>query len=268
MIKVKRIGAALGAEIRGLDLSADPVSKDDATALIEALHDHQVVVIRGSILTPDDLIRCDELLGELKVHPVFPHLEGYPPIVVIEYHGKQYAVNEHWHSDVMFSPTPPAYTLLHALEVPAVGGDTQFSNQYLAYDGLSDALKSIIAELNGINTGAGAARLAGKNAADAPEAFHPFVRAHPDTGRKSLFACRAFTAQLDGYSEEDSRSILETLFAESCRYEYTWRHQWQNNDLVIWDNRCVMHYAIHDHGDKTRLLHRCTVASNAHAEQD
>ncbi|MAW28460.1 MAG: taurine dioxygenase [Gammaproteobacteria bacterium] len=258
------MGAALGAEIRGLDLSADPVSKDDATALIDALHDHLVVVIRGPILTPDDLLRC----GELKVHPVFPHLEGYPPIVVIENHGKQYAVNEHWHSDVMFSPTPPAYTLLHALEVPAVGGATQFSNQYLAYDGLSNALKSTIAELNGIKTGAGAARLAGNDAADAPEAIHPVVRTHPDTGRKSLFAYRAFTTQLDRCSEEDSRSILEALFAESCRYEYTWRHQWQNNDLVIWDNRCVLHYAIHDHGDRTRLLHRCTVTSKAHAEQD
>ena len=89
-----------------------------------------------------------------------------------------------------------------------------------------------------------------------------------DTGRKSLFAYRAFTTQSDGCGEEDSRHILEALFPESCRYEYTWRHQWQNNDLVIWDNRCVLHYAIHDHGDKTRLLHRSTVGSNAHAEQD
>ncbi|MEM7362631.1 MAG: TauD/TfdA family dioxygenase [Pseudomonadota bacterium] len=142
MITVKKLGAALGAEIRGLDLSAAPASNDDATALIDALHDHQVVVIRGSPLTPDDLLRCGELLGELTVHPVFPHLEGYPPIVVIENHGKQYAVNEHWHSDVMFSPKPPAYTLLHALDVPAVGGDTQFANQYLAYEGLSDEIKN------------------------------------------------------------------------------------------------------------------------------
>ena len=120
MVSVRKLGAALGAEIRNIDLT-QPVSSDDATALRQALLDHQVIVIRGTPLQPDDLVRCGSLFGELTVHPVFPHLEGYPPIVVIQNYGKKYSVNEHWHSDVMFIETPPSATLLHALDVPEVG---------------------------------------------------------------------------------------------------------------------------------------------------
>ena len=152
MVSVRKLGAALGAEIRNIDLT-QPVSSDDATALRQALLDHQVIVIRGTPLQPDDLVRCGSLFGELTVHPVFPHLEGYPPIVVIQNYGKKYSVNEHWHSDVMFIEMPPSATLLHALDVPEVGGDTQFANQYLAYEGLSNSMKEKIESLRGINTG-------------------------------------------------------------------------------------------------------------------
>ena len=202
-----------GAEVLGLDLLRT-LSSGDASALRQAALDHQVIVIRGTPLQPDVLVRRGTLFGELTVHPVFPHLEGYPPIAVIQNYGKKYSANEHWHSDVMLVETPASATLLHALDVPEVGGDTQFANQYLAYEGLSNDMKEKIEDLRGINTGAGTARLAGKDASEAPQAVHPIVKIHPETGRKALFACRAFTTGLEGFSTEESKPTREAIFKE------------------------------------------------------
>ena len=99
----------------------------------------------------------------------------------------------------------------------------------------------------------------GKDPADAPRAVHPVARTHPETGRKALYVCRAFTRRFAGWTADESAGLLRFLYERSARPDFTYRHRWQPGDVVLWDNRCVLHYAIHDHGDTARLLHRVTV---------
>jgi taurine dioxygenase len=261
-MEIKRLGAALGAEVSGVDLTSE-LTDTDIAGIRQALLDHLVIVIRDQKLTPGDLVRFGGHLGTLTEHPVFPHLAGYPPIVEIRNYGKAHSVNEHWHTDVSFAAEPPSLTMLYAVQMPEVGGDTQFANQYLPFEHLSDAMQEMLCRLQAVHTGAGTARLAGKDASEAPSSVHPVVRTHPETGGRALYVCRAFCQSLAGMTTRESAPLLEWLFDESSRYEYTWRHQWRTHDLVIWDNRCTLHYAIHDHGDAPRLLHRCTVAGDA-----
>jgi taurine dioxygenase len=255
---VQQLGASLGAEIVGVDLRQELDAKTIA-GIRQALLAHHVIVFRDQQLTPEDQIRFGATLGTLTEHPVFPHLDGYPPLIEIRNYGKKYSVNEHWHTDVSFTERPPAFTVLYALEMPEMGGDTQFANQCLAYENLSPAMQALLVGLRATHTGAGTAKLAGKDGSAAPSAVHPVVRGHPETGRKALYVCRAFTEGIEGLRRDEAAPLLNWLFEESTKYEYTFRHQWRPGDLVVWDNRSTLHYAIHDHADAPRLLHRATV---------
>lgn len=257
---IDRLAPSLGAEITGVDLAS--ASASTIAAVRQALLDHQVLVVRDQVLTPADHERVTAMFGTPYVHPVFPHLPGHPPVVLIRNHGKATHVNDHWHSDVTFDPTPPKATLLYALTVPALGGDTQFANQYQAYEDLSAGMKQMLASLRAEHRGDAVARLAGRPLDEAPSAMHPVVRTHPEIGRKALFVCRAFTVRFEDMTREESRPLLEWLFAHCARYEITYRHRWRQHDLVIWDNRCTLHYAIHDHGDAPRIMHRTTVVGD------
>jgi len=258
-MNISKLGASLGAEIQGLDLR-QPLSSEQIDKVKNALLEHLLLVIPGQQLQPQQYIDFAAHFGTLTEHPVFPHIDNHPAIIAIENHGKQFAVNEHWHSDVMFSQQPPGETVLYGVDIPAIGGDTQFSNQYLAYQALSSGMKNMLGELRAHHGGASAAKLAGKHAAQAPSSVHPVVRTHPKTGRKALYVCRAFTERFEHMTVDESRPLLQWLFQHSARYDFTVRHRWRPGDVVIWDNRCTLHYAIHDHGDAARLLHRCTVA--------
>jgi len=256
---ISKLGASLGAQIDDLDLR-QPLSGDQVETVKDALLEHLLLIIPKQQLQPQQFVDFVAHFGTPTEHPVFPHIDNYPAIIAIENHGKQYTVNEHWHSDVMFSQQPPGETVLYGLDIPAIGGDTQFSNQYLAYDALSDGMKEMLGSLRAHHGGAGTAKLAGKSADKVPSSLHPVVRTHPKTGRKALYVCRAFTERFENMSIDESRPLLQWLFQHSARYDFTLRHRWQPGDVVIWDNRCTLHYAIHDHGDAPRLLHRCTVA--------
>jgi taurine dioxygenase len=143
--------------------------------------------------------------------------------------------------------------------VPALGGDTAFADQHVAYDSLSDGLRHVLDGLHAVHASSDFARVVGKDPKAAPRAVHPVVRTHPDTGRKALYLCRAFTERFEDMTRSESRGLLEFLFERSVRPDFTWRHRWSAGDLVLWDNRSLLHYAIHDHGDEPRLLHRITV---------
>jgi taurine dioxygenase len=250
-----RIAAALGAEIEGIDLRA--INSDCEREIRSLLTEFQVLVFPGQSLAPEDLVRFARCFGNPRQHPVVPHIEGYPEVIEIRNFGKGVTLNEHWHSDVTFEERPPMVTLLHALEVPEVGGDTQFSDQYQAWETLSDGLKRMLTPLRALHSGDLLARAMGRS--EAPHALHPVARTHPDTGSKALYVCQAFTRHFEDTSAEESRPLLQYLYEHAARPEFTARHQWKVGDLVIWDNRCVQHYAIHDHGDAARVLHRVTV---------
>ena len=158
-----------------------------------------------------------------------------------------------------YEAKPPKLTMLYALEAPELGGDTAFANQELAYAQLTPALRGVLDGLAAVHSAEGLARLYGQDPREAPRATHPVVRTHDDTGARSLYVCRAFTQRFAGMRTEESRGLLEFLFGHSARPDFQARHHWSQGDLVMWDNRSVLHYAVHDHGDAPRTIDRVQV---------
>ena len=149
--------------------------------------------------------------------------------------------------------------MLYALQTPVLGGETAFANQILAYQELSIGMKRLLDELIAEHSAEDLARLYGADTAEASKAEHPVVRVHEESGARALYVCRAFTRRFKDWSRPESKVLLEYLYEHSVRPEFQARHQWRPNDLVMWDNRCLLHYAVHDHGDDPRLLHRLQV---------
>ena len=266
------IAGALGAELLGLDLA-----KADDAALAEvrqALLDHLVICFREQKLTPDQQIALGRRFGDLNVHPHYQNLEGYPEILpVLKENTDSRNIGGIWHSDVTFLERPALGSLLYALDVPSKGGDTMFANQYLAYDALSDGMKTLLDGLVAVHSDAvlsqpenkarsnqeRSTKLKEDEHVEVSENEHPVIRTHPETVRKSLFVNRAFTVRFKDMSEEESRPLLEFLWAHAVRPEFTCRIQWQKGSLVFWDNRAVQHYALNDYPGERREMHRVTV---------
>ena len=256
-LQVRPLSPSVGAAVTGIDVRT---LGDDGFAVVrDAFREHRMLVIKDQSLSPSELMAWGQRWGELLVHPLTPHLDEFPPVQAIENTGKKTSINEHWHTDMSFEPRPPKMTILHALAVPALGGDTAFADQHAAYDSLSDGLKRLLDGLRAVHAAVGLARIVGTDPREAPRAVHPVVRTHPDTGRKALYVCRAFTQHFVDMTTAESRGLLEFLYERSARPDFTYRHRWEQGDLVMWDNRSLLHYAIHDHGDEPRLLHRITV---------
>ena len=256
-VQIRRVAPTIGASVSGVDVRS---IDDDTFGLIrDAFREHRFLVIKDQALTPAELMVWGERWGELLVHPLTPHLDDFPPVQAIQNTGKKTTINEHWHSDMTFEPRPPKMTILHARSVPELGGDTAFADQHAAYESLTDGMKKLLDGLHAVHAAVGLARIVGKDPREAPRAAHPVVRTHPDTGRKALYVCRAFTQHFVDMTSSESRGLLEFLFERSVRPDFTHRHKWEAGDLVMWDNRSLLHYAIHDHGDSPRLLHRITV---------
>ncbi|MDH3685411.1 MAG: TauD/TfdA family dioxygenase, partial [Myxococcales bacterium] len=249
---------SLGAEIDGLDVTN--LDERQVAEVRAAFLEYHVLVFRDQKLTPDQQVAFAEHFGPLLIHPIFPHLEGYPPVIHIQNRGKKRTLTEVWHSDVTFEARPPLGTLLYALEVPDAGGDTLFANQHKAYERLSPGLKRMLDGLRAIHTGKLLGALSGEGERWKQHGqAHPVVRTHPETGRKALFVNRGFTVAFEDMTPEESAPLLRFLWEQATTPDVTCRHRWRPGDLVFWDNRSVMHYAIHDHDDAPRVLHRITV---------
>lgn len=199
------------------------------------------------------------------LHPDFPQIYRVSNKVVDgKPQGRQRA-GTYWHSDVSFRKMPAMVSVLYGIDVPALGGDTLFTNMALAWEALSDAMKEMIAPLKAVHSFAGASAagwghekiesqdLDGTNVAE-----HPVVRVHPETGAKSLFVNPGNTSHLSGFSSEESSALLSFLYDHAIKPEFQYRHRWRQHDLVIWDNRCTLHYAIADY-TSDRYMHRTTV---------
>ncbi|MEJ2132052.1 MAG: TauD/TfdA family dioxygenase [Gammaproteobacteria bacterium] len=253
---VRRIAAPLGARVENLDVR----DVDDAcwAELNRLFCEFHVLVFPRQELTPEAHIAFAERWGRLVRHP-YAGMDSYPDIIELRNVGKARDVNQHWHSDMTYNPEPPKLTMLYALEAPEIGGDTAFANQELAYEDLSEGLRTTVDGLRALHSAEGLASVYGENPRQAPRAEHPVVRVHDETGRRALYVCRAFTRRFVEWSREESASLLEYLFQHSVRPEYQGRHAWRPGDLVMWDNRSVLHFAVHDHGDAPRLIHRVQV---------
>jgi taurine dioxygenase len=255
-MKIERFAAPLGATVTEFDVrNADEVAYQ---RLNDALSQHHVLAFPEQTLTPDEQINFARLWGELIPFP-YGGLPDHPHLIELKNRGKRKDVNQHWHSDMTYNERPPKLTMLYALEAPGLGGETAFANQQLAYAELSTGLCEVIDQLTAFHSAQGLARLYGQDESAAPRAHHPVVRTHDESAQRALYVCKAFTQSIDGWSEKDSQWLLRLLFERSVRPEYQARHQWRPGDLVMWDNRSVLHYAVHDHGDEPRRIHRCQV---------
>lgn len=261
-LDIHPLAGHLGAEVHGMDLAhldgpGDSGAFDD---LQRAFLDHHVLVLRDQKLDPEQLTAFGRRWGPLLVHPIVPHIEGNPEVIEIRNLTKKYTITEVWHSDVTFVERPPAISMLHALEMPAAGGDTLFANQHVACERLSEGMRRLLGGLRAVHTGAGLGAAMGKGEDWRTHGrLHPVVRTHPETGREALYVNEAFTVAFEDMTPEESRPLLRFLWNRATLHDLTMRHAWRPGDLVMWDNRSVMHYAIHDHGNVTRTLHRITV---------
>ena len=255
-MRVRRWAAPLGAVIEGLDVRR--VDAETHRELNALFLQHHVLAFPEQRLTPEDQMAFAQRFGPLVRHP-YAGLESHPDIIELRNRGKAKDINQHWHSDMTYNAAPPKLTMLYAHETPELGGDTAFSNQILAYAALSDGLRRVLDGLRALHSAEGLAAVYGEATSEAPRAEHPAVRTHDESGQRALYVCRAFTRRFVGWSREESAALLEYLFQHSVRPEFQARHVWKPGDLVMWDNRCLLHYAVHDHADAPRVIHRVQV---------
>ncbi len=279
-ISVAHLSSALGAEVTSLDFTG-PLDAETIDRLAHALAEHCVLLIRNADITPEQHIAFSRRFGPLESHLLADFsLPGHPEIFVVsnikeggKLKGAIHA-GQFWHSDLSYKEKPSLGSLLLCREMPAVGGDTMWANMYTAYDTLSDAMKAFIDGLKAVHDYSHAydtyfsklpdrPPLTPEQRAKTPPVEHPMVRTHPVTGRKALYVNSGFTKGIVGMPEEESRPILDFLFRHSTRPEFTYRHRWQIHDMVFWDNRCAMHYAVADYDSTVRRhMHRTTVAGD------
>jgi taurine dioxygenase len=270
--EVRPIAGALGAELHGIDLSAD-LPDSTVAAIRQALLDHLVIFFRDQTLPPERFLALAHRFGTPIEYPFVKGIEGFPEIInVAKLENETVNFGGVWHSDTTYLQEPPMATLLVAREVPEAGGDTLFANQYLAYETLSEKLRNLLAGLKGVSSSAKADasrtredRIRTDGSADARKllvAEHPAVRTHPETGRRALYVNRAHTVSIAGMTEEESKPLLEYLFSHQIRPEFTCRFHWTPGALAIWDNRCAQHYAINDYAGHRRIMQRITLAGD------
>ena len=274
-LDIRPITGALGAEVLGPDLSK-PLGAPAREAVAKALADHLVIVFRDQRLEPEQLEAFALQFGAMGDNPFLSPLETHPGIVAVvrEAEEKGALFGGSWHSDWSFQATPPSYTILYAKEVPPYGGDTVFTNQYLAYETLSAGMRRLIDGLKGVHSArrsyapggtfgqadpGRSMEIRGGEAALATE-LHPLVRTHPETGRKALFVNEVYTIGIEDMSEAESAPILDYLFAHARQVSFTCRVRWQAGSLTMWDNRCTQHHAIDDYGGRRREMQRITLA--------
>ncbi|OJW26227.1 MAG: hypothetical protein BGO51_09020 [Rhodospirillales bacterium 69-11] len=278
-LQVRKIAGSLGAEISGVDLSED-VSDDVLAEIRAALLDNLVICFRDQVITPDQQLAFARRWGDIHLHPFMEGMPDHPEILaIVKRPTDKKNFGGSWHTDQMFSPAPAMGTILYAKEVPSAGGDTLFTNQYLAYETLSDEMKKIAGQLrtvcvgdnfraaNGLSRKERYARQMSEMKVKDPgnvqtTSIHPLVRTHPETGRKALYV-GGHVQHFDGMTEEESDALLNFFKAHSIKPEFTCRIRWETNTLVFWDNRCTQHFAINDYPAETRIMHRITVCGDA-----
>ena len=267
-IDVLPLTGAIGAEISGVDIS-EPLPAETIGEIRQAMLDHLVIFLRDQQITPEQQIAFVSRFGEPDIYPFVKGLEDYPEIIpVLKLPEETVNFGGIWHSDTVYQAQPPMGTVLYAKELPPVGGDTLFANQYQAYEALSAPLRDFLDGLTAINSAAkGSAAAtrsdrvsdAGTGRQEVLEAEHPVVRTHPETGRKALYVNTGHTIRFGGMTEAESTPILEFLYQHQIKPEFCCRFVWSPGAMAFWDNRCAQHYPINDYHGHTRLLHRITL---------
>ncbi len=275
LIETQPIAGALGAEISGVDLSRD-IGEAMMAEIRSALWRHQVIFFRDQQITAAQQVAFARRWGEIHLHPFVAGLTEHPEIIEIsKSEGDKRNFGGTWHTDQMFNPRPAMATMLYCRQVPDHGGDTLWSNQYMALETLSPAMQDMLAPLKVVAKGEGTKKYEGKSRREyygktlahvqvldpgdlQTISVHPLLRTHPETGRKALYV-GSHVDTFEGMTEAESAPLVDFLMAHSIRPEHTCRFRWAPGSMAIWDNRCTMHFAINDYPPGTRLMHRITI---------
>jgi taurine dioxygenase len=271
-IEVRRIAGALGAEVLGVDLSRPP-DDDEVTALRRAWLEHLVLFFRDQNLTPAQYMAFARRIGEPIEYPFVKGIAGFPEIIEVKkLEHETVNFGGIWHSDTAYLETPPMASMLLAREVPPFGGDTLFANMYIAYETLSEGMRSLLDGLRAVNSSAKADvsrtredRIRSDGRSDERQEYvaqHPVVRTHPETGRKALYVNVAHTVRFVGMTEEESAPLLGYLYTQQVRPEHTCRFAWRPGSIALWDNRCTQHNPVNDYHGHRRVMHRITLAGD------
>ena len=264
---VELVGATIGGEVSGVDLTR-PLPDEVIAELRRALLDYKVLFFRDQPLTPAEHVRFARRFGELEIHPFIPSNTDQPELVRFAKSADVGGYENGWHHDVTWRACPSMGAVLHAVEVPAAGGDTLFADMYAAYDGLDPELQ---ARLEGMVAVHDYAKTFGhlvpeserdEMRAKYPPVEHPVVRTHPETGRRLLFVNRFFVDHLVGLPADESTALIDGLSHQADTIEYQCRFRWAPHSVAFWDNRAVQHYAVSDYWPDVRVLERASVVGD------
>ena len=269
-INVKPLSGNIGAEIDGVNLKK--ITNEQFKEIKIVFGKYGVIFFRNQNLSPEEEIIFAELWGEININRFFTNLEGYPKIALVSKEPDQKKnIGGAWHTDHTYDLEPAMGSILFAHQVPKKGGDTLFSSMYAAYETLSDGLKDTLKNMFGRHSsrhvfGTSRAernddtvgRIINSDKAK-QDAIHPVVITHPQTGKKALFVNPTFTLGFDGWSDEESKPLLNYLYSHATKPEFTCRFKWEEGSIAFWDNRSTWHLAVNDYHGQRRLMHRITI---------
>ena len=275
-LSVRRLSGSVGAEIRGVDLTQE-LDEETFSEIERAFKDHLFVAFRNQDISPEQHIAFARRFGPVMIDPFMKGPNGFPEIIEIvkEAHERVAFGAVEWHSDNSYLERPPMMSLLHAKELPPFGGDTEFSNQYLAYATLSEGLREQLNRMTAVHSPEPYQRALKDEAfkgkvmqmndeKDVRETLrtasqHPVVRVHPETGKRALYVNSTYVKRFSGWTEAESKPLLDYLFRHAVTPVFTGRFSWTPHDLLLWDNRCLQHIAMDDYDGYRRCMHRVTV---------
>ncbi|NBC21752.1 MAG: taurine dioxygenase [Alphaproteobacteria bacterium] len=256
---------AIGAELTGIDLRQ--VDEGLVRDIREALLKYKVIFFRGQDITRAQHIDFARRFGELEIHPATPKDQPDPEVLRIAHGAESKGQENAWHSDVTWREAPSLGSILRAIELPPVGGDTLFANMALAYDRLDDETKDRITGLTAVHDIARVfARRLGKRPEELHDKYppmeHPVVRTHPETYERILYVNVAFTSHIKDMDRAESDALLQRLYLQAWNPEVQCRFRWQENSVAFWDNRACQHFAASDYFPQARVMERVTIAGD------
>ena len=270
-VEVRELAPALGAEILGVDLSR-PVEAAQFREIRRAFHRYGVIFFRDQELTPEQHLAFARTWGGININRFFRPVEGHPEIAEVRKEAHQVNnIGGSWHTDHSYDEAPAMGSMLYARELPETGGDTLFASMSRAYEALSGGMKAMLGTLRAVHSsrhvygpGRNSSRPDTEERTGNPElatqeAVHPVVLAHPETGRQGLYVNPVFTLRFEGWSEAESKPLLDYLYAHAIQPEFVCRFRWRQGSMAFWDNRATWHYAANDYAGQARLMHRITV---------
>ena len=272
-LTVEPAGGSAGAYVTGLDL-AKPLGEEEIAGLRRALLRHHVVALPEQHMSLDDLERLTDALGGRDTTPFVKPMEDRPFVIrILKEKEEKLNFANAWHTDLSYLPAPPSFTLLYCLEAPAVGGDTVWANQHMAYETLSPGLRETLRGLDAVHSAGMAYGTGGyldgvKEKMSTPiepskdayrEHVHPAVIAHAETGRPALFVNPVYTTRISGWSNAESNGLLQHLYRHAVNENFTWRLRCGAGTLAIWDNRSTQHFALNDYHGYRREMVRTSV---------